>query len=72
MSVSKLVMEFATAYGETATLSYNYAKVNASEQSVRALASGIIANGSIFAKVPTATKSAKIVTTTETPFNLDA
>jgi hypothetical protein len=66
------VIEFATATGETTSLSYNYIKPEASTAAVKALAGGIITNGSIFANVPVLTKSVKLVTTTETEYDLDA
>ena len=68
-TVTKLSMTFTTADGTT-TISYNYADPNVSVQNVNALMAGIITNGSIFAKVPLAAKSAKIVTTQTTDVNI--
>ena len=72
MSVSKLVLSFATTDGETMTLAYNYIKSNVDTMAVQDLADGIVANGSIFAKVPVIAKSAKLITSTETDIELDS
>ena len=67
---SKLVLTFANASSEEVKFTYSYADKDASRTSVRQLVNGLIANGSIFASVPTASKSAKMITTTETEFDL--
>ena len=72
MSVSKLVLSFATADGETVTFGYNYAKSNLQAIAVEELMAEIINGGSIFAKVPVLAKSAKLVTTTETDIEIDS
>jgi hypothetical protein len=72
MSISKLVMSFATADGSTTTFSYNYAKPSASTAAVKALAGGLVTSGDIFANVPVLAKSAKFITSTETEVDLDA
>ena len=69
---TKLVFGFETSTGKSMTLSYNYAKPAASAANVKALANGIIANGSIFANVPVTAKSAKNVTTSEHEYDLSA
>ncbi len=69
-SGTKLVLGFETSAGKNTTLTYNYAKPSAGLANVKALMSGIIANGSIFANVPAAAKSAKEVITTESIYDL--
>lgn len=69
---TKLVIQYATATGDTVNHTWNYANPSATTSAVKALAGGTITNGSIFAKVPVLTKSAKLVTTTESEFDLDA
>ena len=71
MAGSRLVLTFATSDGTT-THSFSYANAEATAANVKALVNGIIANGSIYVKVPTTAKSAKMVTTTETDYNLSA
>ena len=68
---SRLVLTFGTS-DSTTTHSFSYANADATAANVKALANGIIANGSIYAKIPLTAKSAKIVTTTETDYNLSA
>ena len=70
--VNTLVMKFGTTLGETVTFSYKYVKSNMETITVQDLADGIIANGSIFASVPVIARSAKLVTTTESEYELDA
>ena len=67
---AKLVMTFADADGANVTFSYPYAKDNATTNSVKNLANGLITNGSIFANPPISIKTAKIVITSETPYDL--
>lgn len=69
---TKLVLTFAGSNGTTATHNFNYADPEATTASVKALVNGIIANGSIYANVPVTAKSAKVVTTTETAYDLSA
>lgn len=66
---TRLQMVFTTSEGDS-QMSYNYVKPNISGATVQTVANAIITNGSIFAKVPTAIKSAKLVTTTETLVDL--
>ena len=61
---SKLVLEFVTALGETKKLTYSNAKQNPVKSDIKALANGIIANGSIFTNVPSVVKAITIQTTT--------
>ena len=69
---SKLVMTFADANGDDIIFSYGYVDDELPNSAVKALVNGIIANGSIFTRVPVTAKSAKIVSTTETVFDLSA
>ena len=68
---TRLVMTFDTASGTT-TFNYNYVDPEVTAVAVRALATGIISNGSIFAAVPLTAKSAKLVTTSESDIELSA
>lgn len=67
---TSLVLSFATASGST-THTWKYAKANATKANVQALITATITNGELFSAVPTAIKSAKIVTTTEQAYDLD-
>lgn len=69
---TKLVLGFETSGGSSVTFTYNYAKPTATAANVKALMSSMITNGSIFGNVPATSKSAKLVTTTETPYDLSA
>ena len=60
----KLVCKFVDSDGETMTLSYNYVSSELTANDVKALMTGIVANGSIFAKTPVTAKSAEVVNTT--------
>ena len=66
MAGCKLVMTFVDANGANRDFTFNYAKSNASTANVKALANGIITNGSIFENVPVSVKTAKLVVTSET------
>lgn len=70
MSARKLVIQFATLDGQTITHSYNYIKSDLGIAYVKALANGIVSNGSIFTKVPAVTTSAKLVTAVEEVYDL--
>lgn len=69
MASSKLVLEFEGT-GKSVQFSYNYADPEVTEASVKALVNGLIANGSIFENPPLTATNAKIVTTTETDYDL--
>ena len=69
---SKLVMTFADANSDEVKFSYSYADKDASNTSIRQLVAGMITNGSIFTNAPVASKSAKIITTTEKEIDLSA
>ena len=62
---TKLVITFVDADSANRNFSFNYAKSGATTANIKALANGIVANGSIFEHVPVTPKSAKLVTTTE-------
>ena len=68
---SKLVLEFVGT-GSNVKCSYNYADPDTTPATVKALMTGMIANGSIFAVQPLEAKSAKLVTTTEEDYDLSA
>lgn len=67
---SKLVMTFADANGDDIIMSYGYVDAETPASEIKALVNGIVTNGSIFTRVPVSAKSAKIVSTTETPISL--
>ena len=69
-SGTKLVLEFGTSNGGITTFSFNYAKPSTTTANVKALMNGIISNGDIFANVPATMKSAKLVTTNESAYDL--
>ena len=69
MATSKLVLEFEGTKGDV-KFSYNYADPDVTLARVKALTQGLITNGSIFANQPLTAKSAKIVTTTETDYDI--
>ena len=69
---TKLVCTFETNNGGTTSFTFNYAKVNATLANVKTLLSAITTNGAIFSNAPVTAKSAKIVTTTETEYDLSA
>ena len=70
-ATSKLVLEFEGT-GKTVTFSYKYADPNTTTATIKTLMTGLITNGSIFANPPLRAKSAKIVTTQESSYILDA
>lgn len=63
---SKWVFTYQTTDGSSTTHTYRYADTTAETSDLNTVATTTITNGSIFAKVPTTLKSAKLVTTTET------
>ena len=69
MASKKLVLTFAGTNGDV-TFSYAYVKDSVTTSNVKSLVNGLITNGSIFANPPVSAKSAKIVTTSEEPFDL--
>ncbi|MBQ7150921.1 MAG: DUF2922 domain-containing protein [Synergistaceae bacterium] len=71
-TTNKLVLAFEGSNGKEVSFTYSYADPEVESATVKALVNGIIANGEIFDNPPVKAKSAKIVTTTESYFNLDA
>lgn len=69
---AKLVLEFYDSNDEAFSQTYNYASQSATTANVKALMNAIVTNGSIFDKVPESQKSAKLVVTTETEYDLSA
>lgn len=70
MAASKLVLTFKCASGDSKSFSYAHAKNNITTSQVKTVVNALITNGSIFADAPLSAISAKIVTTTEEPFDL--
>lgn len=68
-SGTKLVYKVGTT-GGTKTYTFNRAKASASTSAVKALAQGIITNGTFFQPQPITVNSAKIVVTTETDIDI--
>lgn len=66
---TQLKMQFDTLSG-TKTWTYNYAKTSATANQVKALGAAMITNGEIYNTPPLVLKSAKLVTTTESEFDL--
>lgn len=67
---NKLVLVFNGSTGKETTITFNYADPEVEAADVRALVTGILANGSIFDTVPLSAVSAKLVQTTETVYTL--
>lgn len=67
---TKLVMTFATSSGKDTQLSFKYGKPSATTAQVKTLGNTILSNAEIFEYPPTALKSAKMVTTSETVYDL--
>lgn len=70
-SGTNLVITYVDGEGNKFNHNHKYADPQVQASSVKALATAVIANGSIFANTPTVAKSAKLVTTIETPISLD-
>ena len=70
-TTTKLALTFNIGSNKTSVINYNYAKPSVTEAQVQALASGIVTNGSIFKKVPLSVKSAKLITTDTTEFDVE-
>ena len=69
-TTNKLSLIFNIGNNKTSSLSYKYANPSVTQAQVQALATGIVTNGSIFKKVPLSAKSAKLITTEETAFDV--
>ena len=70
MADCKLVITFVDADNANRDFTFNYAKSNASTANIKALANGLITNGSIFEHVPVTAKTAKLVVTNETTIDV--
>lgn len=70
-SGTSLVMSFYDGENNTINFTYKYANPSVQATTVRTLSQAMITNGSIYANTPVTAKSAKIVTTTETPIALN-
>lgn len=68
-SGTTLKMQFDTLSG-TKTWSFKYGKSTATASNIKALGSSMIANGSIYTNPPLVLRSAKMVVTTETEFDI--
>ena len=66
----KLVCTFADSEGAEFNISYNYASNDLQSSRVKALMTGIIANGSIFERTPVSAKGAKTVVTSESDIDI--
>ena len=69
---AKLVLTFADASSNSVKMTYSHADPEVEASDVSTAIQAIITNGSIFAAVPVTAKSAKIITTTETAYDLSA
>ena len=69
---TKLVLVFDTAEEKTATFTFNYAKPSATAAQVKSLMSAMISNRAIYENEPSAMRSAKTITTSETVYDLSA
>lgn len=67
---TKIVLEFTSAVGSSVRFSYNYANADATAASVKNAMNTMISNNAIFRSKPSSIKSAKIVVTTETEYDL--
>lgn len=67
---TKLQLTFETNESKTTTMTFAYAKPNATASDVRALMNAIVTNGEIFENVPVTPKSAKTITTSENVYDL--
>lgn len=68
----KLVLQYQTSGGGSVTHTWNYSKSSPTLANVKAAMTATVTNGAIFGNIPVLAKSAKVVTTTETPFDLNA
>ena len=69
---TKFIATFLDANGDDVVFVFDYADRSADETDVKNFMAGVITNGSIFQNVPVTAKSAKMVTTTETAYDLSA
>lgn len=66
---SRIVITATTADGDK-NFSYNYADPETPLNTVKALCTSLVTNGSIFVNPPTAVTAAKLVTVTEGEYDL--
>ena len=66
----KLVITFIDTTSTERDFVFNYAKSSATPTQIKAVAQGLIENGSIFENVPVSAKSAKLVVTSETTIDV--
>lgn len=73
-TTNKLQLTFyrSDVLNKTMSMSFRYAKdaANMSSNDVSSLCSAIITNGAIFSKTPGTTKSASLIVTTQTDFDV--
>ena len=69
-TTAKLILNFADANDNDIFFVYDYAYGEVSSSTVKQAMNTIIANGSIFLSVPVSIKTAKIVASEETEFDL--
>lgn len=67
----KYVLTFGTDDGGTLSMNVPYADYEKEADDINSVMDRIITNGSVFVKVPTSKKSAKLVKTEETTFAVD-
>lgn len=67
---TKLQLVFQTNESKNTTMTFNYGKPTATTADVKALMTAITTNGTIFETVPVTPVSAKLITTTETVYDL--
>ena len=67
---TKIVFEFGDASGNSLFYTYNFGDDEASISDIKNAMNSFISNGSIFQNVPVSIKSAKVVITSESDFDL--
>lgn len=67
---SRLVLTFVNSSGNDVVMTFDYADPSISNSAVKNLMNTIITNGSIYDNVPVTAKSAKMVITSETEYNI--
>jgi len=68
--LARLYLEFQDKEGGSVSMIYPCVNKDIAELNIKELMQGIIRNGSIFEKVPVVMKSAKLVTTSTSFFNI--
>lgn len=67
---SQLILQFRDANSSNIKFTYKYANPDVTSSEVKALVTAMIANGSVFEKVPAVAVSATLQTTTETAIDI--